>query len=183
MKIVILGRDGVINQGSDAHITSADLYQPLPGSIEAIARLCQKGFTVVIATNQPGLSEGHFDLDELEAIHAKLTALVEDAGGSIAAIFYCPHGPEDRCNCRSPRTGLIDAIEAEFDIGAQGIPMVFDALVDLQAGIEKGCDPIQISSGRKEETLVNVSGKSSAEPLQVFDNLEQAASYIIETYQ
>ena len=138
---------------------------------------------MVIATNQPGLAEGLFDLDELEAVHAKLTTLVEDAGGSIAAIFYCPHGPEDRCNCRSPKTGLIDAIEAEFDISAQGIPMVADTVADLQAGINKGCDPIRIISSRQDDTLLTMKDSGSAEPLQLFDDLDKAASYIIETYQ
>lgn len=182
MKLVILSRDGVINQLSSDTITSADHCLPIDGSVEAIARLHKNGFTVVVATNQPGLALNEFDLDDLEGIHAKLTGLVEDAGGSIGAIFYCPHGPDDRCNCRKPKSGLIDAIEAEFDISAQGIPLVGDSLNDLQAGIGKGCLPILVKTGKGSEALDSLDKEplTSLEALQSFDDLASAADYIIE---
>src|SRR5690606_37922544 len=109
----------------------------IPGSIAAIADLHRAGFTVVIATNQSGLALGHFNLDDLEAMHAKLTELEESAGAELGGIFYCPHGPKDGCKCRKPLPGLIDAIEAEFNTAAVGAFFIGDTLRDLQAGAAK----------------------------------------------
>src|SRR6187402_351745 len=105
MRLVILDRDGVINHDSNDFIKSADECVPIAGSIEAIARLHKAGFTVVVATNQSGLARGKFDLDDLEAMHEKLTRLIEEQGAELAAIFYCPHAPEDNCKCRKPLPG------------------------------------------------------------------------------
>lgn len=153
MKLAILDRDGVINRDSGDYIRSADEWIPIEGSIDAIARLSNAGYTVVIATNQSGLARGYFDLDDLEAMHAKLTELVEDAGGQVGAIFYCPHGPDDQCKCRKPLPGLIDAIEAEFNISAQDAILVGDSLRDLQAGESKGCQLYLVLTGNGEHTL------------------------------
>ena len=184
MKLVILDRDGVINQAAGETITSAHQWLPIDGSIEAIAQLHQKGFVVVLATNQPGLALGKFDLDDLEAMHAKLTHLVEEAGGTIGAIFYCPHGPDDRCNCRKPKPGLIDAIEAEFDISAEGIPLVGDNLRDLEAGLSKGCVPMLVKTGNGEETLSSLVAKPNEafNSLLAFDDLAAATQHIIENF-
>ncbi len=182
MKLVILDRDGVINQDSDAFVKSAEEWLPLAGSIEAIAHLHQNGFTVVVATNQSGLARGHFDLDDLEAMHRKFIELVESAGGEVAAIFYCPHGPDDRCNCRKPKSGLIDAIEAEFDISAQGVPLVGDSLRDLEAGISKGCAPILVKTGKGEKTLIQLQQhpQPGLDNLQVFNDLRAAADHLVQ---
>ena len=182
MKLVILDRDGVINQYSDKDIVSAEQWRPIEGSPEAIAQLHQQGYTVVVATNQPGLALGLFDLDDLEAMHAKLIASVEAAGGEVAAIFYCPHGPDDRCNCRKPKAGLIDAIEAEFDTSAQGVPFIGDSLRDLTAGLSKGCTPMLVTTGEGEQTLAQLAQTPQAEldALPVFNNLAAAARHIIE---
>ncbi|QFT52974.1 D-glycero-beta-D-manno-heptose 1,7-bisphosphate 7-phosphatase [Microbulbifer sp. THAF38] len=153
MAIILLGRDGVINQNPDQFVKSAEEWQPLPGSIEALAALSQAGHQLVIATNQSGLALGQFDLDDLEAIHAKMRSLVEDAGGEIAAIFYCPHGPEDNCRCRKPQAGLLDAIEAEFDTSLHGCYLLGDKLADLQLALVKGCKPVLVKTGAGAETL------------------------------
>jgi D-glycero-D-manno-heptose 1,7-bisphosphate phosphatase len=185
MKLIILDRDGVINQSGADMICSAEQWQAINGSIEAIAQLHKAGFTLVIATNQPGLAEGKLDLDELEAIHAKLSDLVENAGGAISAIFYCPHGPEDRCNCRKPKAGLIDAIEAEFDISAQGVPVIGDRIQDIDAALSKGCDPILVKTGLGVETLNAIAANpenSAYQNIPVFENLSAAALHIIEKY-
>ena len=108
MKLIILDRDGVINQDSDAYVKSVDEWIPIAGSIDAIARLSRAGFTLVVATNQSGLARGLFDLDDLEAMHTKLNDLVIGAGGELSGIFYCPHGPDDGCHCRKPAAGLLD---------------------------------------------------------------------------
>lgn len=184
MKLVILDRDGVINRDSDDYIKSLDEWQPIEGSIEAIAHLHRNGFTVVVATNQSGLARGLFDLDDLEAMHGKLTDLVAEAGGEIAAIFYCPHGPDDRCNCRKPKSGLIDAIEAEFDTSAEGVPLVGDSLRDLQCGQSKSCVPLLVKTGKGERTLAKLaeSPEEGLAGLAVFENLAAAAPYIVENF-
>lgn len=186
MKLVILDRDGVINQdaGPEATdcITAVADWQPLAGSINAIAALHQAGFSVVIATNQPGLASGALDLDDLEAIHARLTQAVEEAGGEIAAIFYCPHSDQDACNCRKPKTGLIDAIEAEFDLAASEIPFVGDGIDDLLAANAKDCDPILVRTGQGRASETAMTGISELEGVPVFDDLSAAAAFIIQRY-
>jgi D-glycero-D-manno-heptose 1,7-bisphosphate phosphatase len=182
MKLVILDRDGVINQDSDAYVKSADEWIPIDGSIEAIAKLYKAGFTVVVATNQSGLARGLFDLDDLEAMHDKLTQLVIDAGGELGAIFYCPHGPDDNCNCRKPKAGLIDAIEAEFDVSASSVPLVGDSLRDLEAGLQKGCDPILVLTGKGEKMQPKLAATTGLEHTPHFANLAEAADHIIERY-
>ncbi|UTA49688.1 D-glycero-beta-D-manno-heptose 1,7-bisphosphate 7-phosphatase [Simiduia sp. 21SJ11W-1] len=182
MKLVILDRDGVINQDSDAFVKSAEQWQPLPGSIEAIAELSRAGFTIVVATNQSGLARGLFDLDDLEAMHAKMAQLVETQGGSVAAVFYCPHGPDDACNCRKPKAGLIDAIEAEFDTSAQGVPLVGDSLRDLQAGISKGCSPVLVLTGKGLKTQQALKDHPELAHTAVFDSLQDAVPHIKAIY-
>jgi D-glycero-D-manno-heptose 1,7-bisphosphate phosphatase len=187
MKLIILDRDGVINHDRDDYIKSAEECVPIDGSIDAIVRLHKSGFTVVIATNQSGLAREKFDLDDLEAMHAKLTQLVEEQGGEIGAIFYCPHAPEDKCKCRKPLPGLVDAIEAEFNISAQGCYFVGDSLRDLQAGIQKGCRPLLVKTGNGLKTITQLTDVSlqTDSPLmemaqiQIFDNLAQATDFII----
>jgi|TARA_B110000116_G_scaffold133452_1_gene115651 D-glycero-D-manno-heptose 1,7-bisphosphate phosphatase len=183
-KLVILDRDGVINVERSDFVKSADEWIPIEGSIDAIARLHSAGFTVVIATNQSGLARNKFDLDDLEAMHAKFTNLVLDASGEIGAIFYCPHKAEDNCYCRKPKAGLIEAIEAEFNASAEGMPFVGDSLRDLQAGLLKGCDPILVKTGNGEKTLGEISNCSDFDGIKVtsFDNLAAAVPHIIKTY-
>lgn len=189
MKLVILDRDGVINEDLPDFVKSADECVPIAGSIEAIARLHQAGFTVVIATNQSGLARGKFDLDDLEAIHHKLTQLVEEKGGEISAIFYCPHAPEDNCKCRKPKPGLIDAIEAEFNTSAEGVPFIGDTLRDLQAGLTKGCKLFLVKTGNGLRTLAELQSPNNEnlddlpsvllEQVQILDDLAAAADFLI----
>jgi D-glycero-D-manno-heptose 1,7-bisphosphate phosphatase len=183
--LVILDRDGVINEDSDDFIKTLDEWIPIPGSIDAIARLSQNGFTVTIATNQSGIGRGIIDLDNLEAIHERLNELVEDAGGKIAGIFYCPHHPDDDCECRKPKPGLITAIEAELGESALGSWMIGDSLRDLEAGESKGCVPVLVRTGKGERTLAKLQNdyaeKNSPEwqGLRVYANLAEAADALI----
>ena len=186
-KALFLDRDGVINIEREDFVKSAEECVPIEGSIAAIARLHQAGFTVVVATNQSGLAREKFDLDDLEAIHAKLTQLVEEQGGELGAIFYCPHIAEDHCKCRKPLPGLLDAIEAEFNTSAEGFYFVGDSLRDLQAGITKGCKPILVKTGNGLTTLAQLQDSTLQidSPLvllthvQVFDDLAAAVDFII----
>ncbi len=182
MKLIILDRDGVINEDAGDYIKSAEEWQPIPGSIEAIARLSRAGFTPVVATNQSGLARGLFDLDDLEAMHAKLTTLVEENGGKLEAIFYCPHHPDDDCKCRMPRTGMLDAIEAEFNTSVQSTWFVGDTLQDLQAGLTKGCRPCLVRTGRGQETEVQLAellDPVDLEQVRIFDHLDAAVTALL----
>lgn len=187
MKLIILDRDGVINHDRDDYVKSADEYLPISGSIAAIARLSKAGFTVVVATNQAGLAKGKFELEDLEAMHEKLTALVEDQGGELGGIFYCPHHPDDSCKCRKPKPGMLDAIEAEFNTSVESSYFIGDSLRDLQAGVQKGCKPILVKTGKGETTLAQLADKNLqtdspiivAEQVLVFDNLSAAADFIL----
>lgn len=151
-RLVILDRDGVINEDSDHYIRSAEQWQPIPGSIEAIARLSRAGFTVVVATNQSGLSRGYFSQEQLDAMHDKLISLVVGQGGRIDGIYVCPHGPDDHCQCRKPATGLIRQILRDYPAEPARTWLVGDSLRDLQAGIGSGCKAVLVLTGKGRKT-------------------------------
>ena len=155
-KLIILDRDGVINQDSDDYVKSLEEWIPIGGSCEAIADLSKAGYTIAVATNQSGLARGYFSVDVLEAMHGRMNALVEEAGGKITTIKYCPHGPEDACDCRKPLPGLVNQIEAELGISANGAYFIGDSLRDLQAGLTKGCKPVLVMTGKGEKTLLKM---------------------------
>lgn len=159
MQLIILDRDGVINEDRGDYIKGPEECQPIAGSVEAIARLCRAGYTVVVATNQSGLARGLFDLDALEAIHDKLSRAVEAAGGQLSAIFYCPHHPDEGCRCRKPATGMLEAIEAEFNLSVTDVPFVGDSLRDLQAAAAKGCRPLLVHTGNGTATREQLAGQ------------------------
>jgi D-glycero-D-manno-heptose 1,7-bisphosphate phosphatase len=177
-RLVVLDRDGVINEDSDAYIKSPEEWQPVPGSIEAIARLCQAGFQIAVATNQSGLARGYFDEVTLANIHNLMLDLVEQAGGSIATICYCPHHPNDACDCRKPLPGLLNAIEAELDLSVAGAWYVGDTLKDVQAARAKHCQPILVRSGKGRATEAALSDSERA-ALPIVDDLAAAAAYIL----
>lgn len=182
MKLILLDRDGVINEDTGDYVRSVDDCRPLPGSIEAVARLSRAGYTPVVATNQSGLARGEFDLDQLEAIHAKLSGLVEEAGGRLEAVFYCPHHPEDGCKCRKPAPGMLDAIEAEFNTSVRDVWFVGDQLRDLQAALAKDCRPCLVRTGRGPDTeaeLGQALTETEREPIQVFDDLATVAEALL----
>lgn len=186
-KLVILDRDGVINEDSDAFVKTLEEWIPIPGSIDAIARLCEHGFTVAIATNQSGVGRGLFSTDTLDAMHSKLLALVHDAGGDIATIAYCPHVPEDYCDCRKPQSGLLDDIGNTLSVDLEGAWVIGDSLRDLQAGLARGCVPILVRTGKGAATEQKLEDDPTLldehpelETLEVFENLEEAADYLIQ---
>ena len=152
MKLIILDRDGVINHDSDAFIKSPDEWVPIPGSLEAIARLNQAGYRVVVATNQSGIARGLFSIVTLNAIHQKLHTAAQQAGADIDAIFFCPHSADDHCDCRKPKPGMLLDIAARFDVNLKGVPTVGDSLRDLQSGFVVGCVPFLVLTGKGEST-------------------------------
>lgn len=168
--LVILDRDGVINEDSDDYIKGPDEWVPIAGSAAAIARLNAAGYRVVVATNQSGVGRGYFDLDTLACIHDKMFQVVEDAGGHIDGVFFCPHAPEDDCSCRKPRPGLIDQIQETFDIEVAGCVIVGDSARDLECGAARGCRPVLVRTGKGARTLAK--GLSPAlGNVPVFDDL------------
>jgi D-glycero-D-manno-heptose 1,7-bisphosphate phosphatase len=153
MKLIILDRDGVINYDSDNFIKSPDEWIPIPGSLEAIARLNQAGYRVVVSTNQSGIARGLFNIVTLNAIHQKLHASAQQVGAHIDAVFFCPHAADDNCDCRKPKPGMLQEIARRFDVSLKGVPTVGDSLRDLQAGYVSGCVPYLVSTGKGPRTL------------------------------
>ena len=149
-KLVILDRDGTINVDSLEYIKSADEWQALPGALEAIARLNHAGWHVVVASNQSGLGRGLFEVSELNDIHTKMYQQLADFGGRIDAVFYCPHGPDDACQCRKPAPGLFEQIGERYGIHLKGVPAVGDSARDLVAAAAVGCEPHLVLTGKGE---------------------------------
>ncbi|HHQ15105.1 MAG TPA: D-glycero-beta-D-manno-heptose 1,7-bisphosphate 7-phosphatase [Chromatiales bacterium] len=175
-RLVILDRDGVINRDSDDYIKSPAEWEPLPGSLAAIAALNQAGFTVVIASNQSGLGRGLFTADDLDAIHRKMRDAITAAGGRLDGIYYCPHRPEDNCDCRKPRAGLLKRIAADFDTGLTGVPIIGDSGRDLDAARAVGARPILVRTGNGEQTLRNYPDPDG---IEVYADLAAAAQALI----
>ncbi|MGE3319326.1 MAG: D-glycero-beta-D-manno-heptose 1,7-bisphosphate 7-phosphatase [Candidatus Berkiella sp.] len=153
MKLIILDRDGVINEDSPAYIKSADEWHPIPNSLAAIALLNRLGYTVSVATNQSGLARGYYDLATLDAIHDKMHQAVKQAGGTIDSLFYCPHVAEDNCACRKPKPGLLHQIAKHYEVSLDNVHYVGDSYRDLEAGITAGATPILVLTGNGRKTL------------------------------
>lgn len=177
MKLIILDRDGVINHDSDCYIKSADEWHPIAGSLEAIARLNQAGYRVVIVSNQSGIARGLFDARALHAINRKMDALLAPLGGRIDAVFYCPHSPRDRCACRKPKPGLFKQVAESLGVDIKTAPAVGDSLRDVQAALAAGARPVLVRTGYGRRTL-----KSKALPagILVFDDLAAAAAHFAD---
>ena len=148
LKLIIYDRDGTLNEDRDDYVTSAEEWLPLPGALEAVARLTQAGWHAVVATNQSGLGRGLFDMAALNAMHLKLNEHLARAGGRLDAIFFCPHVPSDECNCRKPLPGLMLQIAERYAIDLKGVPAVGDTLRDLQAARAAGCEPHLVLTGK-----------------------------------
>ncbi|MEF9896733.1 MAG: D-glycero-beta-D-manno-heptose 1,7-bisphosphate 7-phosphatase [Pseudomonas sp.] len=175
MKLLILDRDGVINQDSDAYIKSLEEWIPIPGSIEAIAQLSRAGWTVAIATNQSGIARGYYDLATLEAMHVRLRTLVAEQGGEVGLIIYCPHGPDEGCDCRKPKPGMLQTIAAHYQVDLAGIWFVGDSKGDLEAALTVDAQPILVKTGKGEKTL----SKGIPQGTLIFDDLAAIARELI----
>jgi D-glycero-D-manno-heptose 1,7-bisphosphate phosphatase len=176
MKLVILDRDGVINHDSDQYIKSPAEWRPIAGSIEAIARLNQKGYRIAIASNQSGIGRGLFDMATLNAINDKMMELVFRQGGRIDAVFFCPHTATEKCGCRKPSTGLLEEIAARFHVDLKGVPFVGDALKDLQCAEAVGAQPILVLTGKGR--ITKDAGGLPKKTL-VFADLGEAARHLV----
>jgi len=177
MKLVILDRDGVINQDSDNYVRSVDEWIPLPGSLEAIARLNQAGYHVVVATNQSGIARGYFDLATLNAMHHKMHKLLAKMGGHVDGVLFCPHSPDDNCQCRKPKPGMYKEIANRWGVSTKGIPVIGDSRRDLEAAIAVGATPILVKTGKGERTLADIAGLGE---VRIYENLSSAADDLIK---
>jgi D-glycero-D-manno-heptose 1,7-bisphosphate phosphatase len=148
MKLVILDRDGTINEDRDDYVKSVDEWVPIAGALEAIARLNHAGWHTVVATNQSGIGRGLFDMAALNAMHVKMHQMLAKQGGRIDAVFFCPHTPEDACNCRKPMPGMFEQIGERYGVDLADVPVVGDVMRDLQAGVAVGCQPHLIRTGK-----------------------------------
>ncbi len=180
MKLVILDRDGTINEGRNDFVSTPEEWAPLPGALEAIARLNHAGYHVVVVSNQPGLGRGLFDVATLNAMHTKMHKLLAAVGGRVDAIFYCPHGPEEQCSCRMPLPGLFEQIADRYGIALRGVPVVGDRLRDLQAGTAAGCEPHLVLTGAYAAGIASPLPADFPAGTQVHADLAAFSNYLVE---
>lgn len=151
LKLVIFGRDGILNRYRDDHVKSPDEWETVPGSFEAVARLNHAGWHAVVATNQAGIGRGMIDMASINAVHVHMNQLAQAEGGRFDAVFFCPHTPEEGCECRKPRPGMMKDIGLRYGVDLAEVPMVCDTLRDLQAAQAAGCEPHLVRIGRAAE--------------------------------
>ena len=176
MKLVILDRDGVINEDSDAYIKSPDEWRPLPGSLDAIARLGRGGWRVVVATNQSGLRRKLFDIGTLARIHDKMRRQLAEVGGHVEAIFICPCTDQERCTCRKPKPGMLNEIAERLFISLHDVPYIGDKSSDLRAAKAAGAQPWLVRTGKG--AAVELEGKD-LNGVRIFDDLSSAVDALI----
>jgi D-glycero-D-manno-heptose 1,7-bisphosphate phosphatase len=176
-RLVILDRDGVINEDSDDYIKSADEWLPIAGSLEAIARLNHAGIIVTVASNQSGVGRGLFTLEALNKMHAKFQRALARVGGHVDGIFFCPHAPEANCRCRKPAPGLLRSISLRFSVPLAEVPIIGDAKRDVDAAIAAHGRPILVRTGKGRRTLER---HPELARYPVFDDLAAAVGHLLE---
>lgn len=172
---VLLDRDGVINEDSVGYIKSTDEWEPIPGSLEAIALFKQSGFKVIVITNQSGIGRGLYDEEAMIQIHHKMNKMVKEKGGTIEKIYYCPHDPDLNCSCRKPKPGMFKTFSKEYNRSLSDLYYVGDKLADTQAAEAAGAKPILVKTGKGQETLLNNPEIS----VPIFKNLYEATKFIL----
>lgn len=176
MKLIILDRDGVINQDSKDYIKSADEWRAIPGSPEAIARLTHNGYRIVVASNQAGLARGKLTIEALNTIHHKMHDQISRYGGVIEAVFFCPHGPDDGCGCRKPEPGLYNEIARRLHVNLQGVISIGDKLSDVEAARAAGASPVLVKTGNGQSIVDN---NEQPDDVPVYDDLAAAVDDLI----
>lgn len=150
-KLIIIGRDGILNLFREDHVKEPEEWEPIPGALEAVAQLNHAGWHVVLATNQSGIGRGLVDMASVNEVHLRLMKMLAAKGGRIDAVFFCPHAPEEACDCRKPQPGMMFDIARRYGVDLKQVPMVADTLRDLQAAQAAGCPPHLIQTGRAAE--------------------------------
>ena len=179
MKLIVLDRDGVINHDSDEYIKSADEWVPIDGSLEAIAQLNHGGYTVVVASNQSGIARGYFDIETLTEMHRKMATLLEKLGGRVDAIFFCPHGPKDNCDCRKPKPGMLLEIGQRFNVSLEDVIFIGDSMTDIKAAADANARSVLVRTGKgeKAEKILKAENRND---VPVFDDLAAAVTALLQ---
>lgn len=177
--VILLDRDGVINEDSDDYIKSASEFKPYPSSIQAISKLFHAGWQVAVISNQSGIGRGLFSEEELQSMHSKLAQELDKHGSSLANIFYCPHKPTDGCDCRKPATGLLRQAEQSLGVALAGSYMVGDSISDVEAALNHGCVPILVRTGKGRKTEQQLSEDPKLKSIAVYDDLAAVVEEIL----
>lgn len=188
-KLVILGRDGILNQYREGHVTAPEEWAPIAGALEAVARINHAGWHTVVATNQAGIGRGMIDMSAVNAVHLHMNQQLMVQGGRIDAVFFCPHTPEENCDCRKPKPGMMLEIGRRYGIALDQVPMVADTLRDLQAAHNAGCQPHLVLSGRSlglegqalQQLLAQVPGAQVHADLDAFADFLLARDHIVDS--
>ena len=182
MKLIVLDRDGVINQDSEDSIKTPDEWQPIAGSLEAISRLNHSGYTVAIATNQPGLAKGHFDVEVLMNMHKKMDDMLARLGGRIDAVFYCPHEASDGCACRKPKPGMLLDIGQRFNVSLKDVTFIGDSISDINTAKHAHAKAMLVRTGKgvKAEKILQADSSTGKSSVPVYDDLASAVTAIIQ---
>jgi D-glycero-D-manno-heptose 1,7-bisphosphate phosphatase len=179
MKLIVLDRDGVINEDSDDYIKSVDEWHPIPDSLEAIARLNHAGYTVVVATNQSGIARGYYDIATLSAMHRKMDDMLASLGGKVDAVFFCPHAPDEGCDCRKPKPGLLRQIGECYQHEMKDVIFIGDSISDMKAAVAIEAQPVLVKTGKGEQS-VDLLHVNKIEGVLIFDNLADAVDAIVD---
>ena len=179
MKLIILDRDGVINHDSDDFIKSPEEWQPIDGSLKAISRLHRNGYRVVVITNQSGVARGLLDIDQLNRIHQKMMHEVQEKGGQIDSILFCPHGPDDGCNCRKPKTGMYEDLAERLQVKLNSVIAVGDSERDLISARAVGAQPVLVKTGKGMRTLASADA-ASLDAVPVFEDLDAVVDAVLQ---
>jgi D-glycero-D-manno-heptose 1,7-bisphosphate phosphatase len=181
-RLVILGRDGILNVYREDHVKAPDEWQPIAGALEAVARLNHAGWHTVVATNQSGIGRGMIDMASVNAVHQRMMQRLAEVGGRLDAVFFCPHTPEDKCDCRKPKPGLMLQIARRYGIDLRTVPMVSDTLRDLQAAHAANCEPHLVRTGRAgaltDAQVVEIVQQVPS--TEVHDDLSDFVDFILE---
>lgn len=182
MRLVILDRDGVINEDSEDFIKSPEQWVPIPGSLEAIARLCRSEYRVAIITNQSGVARGLYTLDTMNKIHTRMFELMRQKGGQVDALLFCPHAADTGCDCRKPKPGLFNELARRLKINLTGIPAVGDSVRDLEAAVSAGAQPVLVQTGKGRQTRERIERDADLQlgKIPVYDDL---ASFVDDHMQ
>ena len=179
MKLIILDRDGVINHDSDEFIKSPEEWKPITGSLKAISQLHRAGYRVVVVSNQSGIARGLIDIDELNRIHLKMIHAVQEKGGQIDSILFCPHGPNDGCNCRKPKIGMFEELAERLQVKLNGVIAIGDSERDLVAARLAGARPVLVKTGKGKRTLKTAEAEN-LQDVPVYENLAAVVEAILQ---
>ena len=179
MKLIILDRDGVINEDSDDYIKSPEEWIPIPGSLDAIARLNHAGYAVAIASNQSGIARGYFTLETLAAMSVKMNEMLSQHGGRIDALVFCPHGPKEGCDCRKPKPGMLIEIGNRFKTSLSNVIFVGDNINDVKAAQAAGVKPVLVKTGKGQQTIARLADED-INHVDVYDDLEDVVNSLLD---